>query len=276
LPEELGRFDGQALDIVDLGCGNGEHLEALRDLGHRVVGMDRDDQAIQVARAKGLDVHKGVAEDLPGAIRGRRFDAVLMIHMLEHCLDFRRALRSAASLLTPGGWLVVETPNNQAIGLRRAGTGWLWLDPPRHVNLFTEHSLALACTRAGLSVTRVAYAGYFRQFTRQWMESERAIRHRLGLARPWTGFGLFSALSLLAGTAWAAPCRRYDSVRIVARASLGVRPRERSIASRRGAARAEVPGRWASGARDARPPLVPVEAGRSPLSPAPGSPPPPA
>ncbi len=272
LPEEL---DGRSLDIVDLGCGNGEHLEALRARGHRGVGIDPDDEAIAVAKVKGLEVYKGVAEELPAAIRGRKFGAVLMIHTLEHCQGFRRALRSAVSLLTPGGWLVVETPNNDAIGLRRSGAGWLWLDPPRHVNFFTEHSLSLACTRAGLSVTRVAYAGYFRQFTRHWMESERAIRDRLGLARPWTGFGLLNAVSLLAGTALAPPRRRYDSVRIIARVPVEGRSRERSIASRRGAGRSEIPGRQASGTwRDARPPTESLETGRGSLLPSPASVPP--
>src|SRR5262249_11638886 len=129
----------------DLGCGSGDLLTRLARLGHEVVGAEPDPAAREVVRGKGHRVLAGTAEELPEEIRGGRHDLVVMSHVLEHCLDPKRAVANAAGLLAEGGLLVIETPNNDARGLGRAGVLWPWLDVPRHLNFFTSRSLAAIC-----------------------------------------------------------------------------------------------------------------------------------
>jgi SAM-dependent methyltransferase len=209
---------------VEIGCGDGKLLADLRAAGWAVVGVEPDPAARSVARARGLEVYDGTAETPPAAIRDRTFDAVVMQHVLEHCLDPLAALRSAASLLRPGGAFVVETPNNEAAGCRTAGPAWPWLDAPRHLNFFTAHSLRGACAAAGLTATATAYTGYTRQYQPAWLEMEEQIRASFRVAGATPDLGRIAWGQLLR-TAFAAPRYKYDSVRVEARrpsASVGL------------------------------------------------------
>jgi SAM-dependent methyltransferase len=202
---------------LDVGCGNGRLLAVLRAESWATAGVEPDPAACAVAAQKGLDVYPGVAEDLPPEVCGRRYDVIVMMHVLHQCLDPIRALREAGALLKPGGALVVEVPNNAALGLGQAGTAWPWLDVPRHLSFFTAKSLALACEAVGLVAGRPEYTGYTRQFSEGWRAIEEAMRAALGYAPiPASARGL-RAWRLLLQTAFAAPARKYDSVRIIAR-----------------------------------------------------------
>lgn len=211
-----------SVTCCELGCGNGANLLQLKRLNHQVCGVEPDSSARQVAQAADLPVFAGAAEFIPPELANRQFDLVLMSHSLEHCLDCLGALRNAVKLLKPGGRLVVETPNNQAIGGQVSGIAWPWLDVPRHLNFFTTQSLKLACEQVGLSCERTEYQGYYRQFSRDWLQLEwqawQAFEPYVSSADQLTPAALEAKYwRLLAATLWTAPDRKYDSVRIVAR-----------------------------------------------------------
>jgi 2-polyprenyl-3-methyl-5-hydroxy-6-metoxy-1,4-benzoquinol methylase len=210
-----GRSSPSALEI---GCGDGTLLADLRADGWTVAGIEPDPMARRAAEARGLEVHDGTAEDPPGAMLGRTFDAVVMHHVLEHCLDPLAALRSAAALMKPDWLLIVETPNNKAAGCRSAGASWPWLDVPRHLNFFTAHSLHLACAAAGLTISSTTYTGFTRQYQTPWIEMERRIRAAFNGKAVIPNLGRI-AWSQLFRTAFADPRYKYDSVRVEARRS---------------------------------------------------------
>ena len=216
---ELG---DQPLRICELGCGSGRLLEEFRAAGHRVVGVEPSESARGIAHAQGLEVFGGTAESPPEEIRSQRFDVVLMNHVLEHCNAPRQALERACNLLEPNGRLVLETPNNEAAGLRWAGAAWPWLDIPRHLHFFTTKSLHQICEESGFEVSNVEFRGYARQFQQEWIESEKHIArfvNQRGETTPrWVGSARGRWL-LLARTLLAEPQKRFDSVRILARRS---------------------------------------------------------
>jgi 2-polyprenyl-3-methyl-5-hydroxy-6-metoxy-1,4-benzoquinol methylase len=206
--------------VCDLGCGGGDLLARLSRLGHEVVGVEPDAVAREIARGRGHKVLPGMAEELPEEVRGERYDVVVMSHVLEHCLEPRLAVSNAAGLLAERGILVIETPNNEARGLERAGVLWPWLDVPRHLNFFTSKSLASICTDSGLSVQAVEYRGYTRQFLPDWIRTERRIRDVFsaeggetgGLPGPHRGY---NSWLLLLSTARAPDRLKCDSVRVI-------------------------------------------------------------
>jgi SAM-dependent methyltransferase len=213
---------GRSSSVCDLGCGNGGLLSALRDRGHRVVGLEPDPVARQLAVARGLEVHAGHAEELPDQIAGDTFDVVVLCHVLQQCLDPGRVLQNARKLLRPGGLLICETPNNEALGLQQSGACWRWLDVPRHLNLFTVASLVRFVAGVGLKVARVEFVGYTRQFKGAWLEAEARKRAALYPSRP--ASRLWQSLrswQLLARTALARRERKYDSVRVIVHAAAG-------------------------------------------------------
>jgi 2-polyprenyl-3-methyl-5-hydroxy-6-metoxy-1,4-benzoquinol methylase len=209
-------------EVCDVGCGCGELAARMQAHGFRVVGVDLDPRAAAAAAARGVEIYEGSAEQLPEAVRGRRFDLVIMSHVLEHCLDPLRALANAGSLLRGGGFLVCEVPNNGCAGAERSGVTWEPLDVPRHLNFFASRNLAAACGRAGLRPETHYYCGYYRQFTNEWINTERRIgeaveRSGQPAVPPPVKNSRARAWALLAATAFARPPRKYDAVGVIAR-----------------------------------------------------------
>lgn len=207
--------------VLDIGCGNGTILAAFKEAGHEVLGIEPDEAARTVAQSHGLPVVDGTAERLPPAVAGREFDFVVMTHVLEHTLEPLTAVRNAASLLADGGTLILETPNNAAIGMLQAGSTWRWLDVPRHLNFFTPVSLKLICRQAGLLPLAVEYRGYTRQFLPEWIREEQEIWDTFHNARgAWQPVpprnSTWRSWLLLLRTLWAPGEKKYDSVRVLA------------------------------------------------------------
>lgn len=75
---EAGGVRGEVLDI---GCGTGEHAIFLAGRGHAVTGIDMVPKAIEIARqnaaARGVQVDFQVGNALELATLGRQFDTVL-------------------------------------------------------------------------------------------------------------------------------------------------------------------------------------------------------
>src|SRR6267143_2159558 len=140
--------------LLDVGCGEGSFLRRMGELGWRVVGLEPDPRAAAVARSStGADVIEGPVE---GTDLGRaRFDAITMIHVIEHVRDPIAALRAVCTALKPGGTFAALTPNAEGRGHRVFGSAWFHLDPPRHLHLFRSRNLRSVAERAGLSVKRL-------------------------------------------------------------------------------------------------------------------------
>ncbi len=145
--------------VLDIGCGDGFHLQLLRDYGPRgwtLEGADTDARAVAAARRAGLTVHHGRAEDLPP---GPGYDLVLMIMTVEHLSDPVGVVRAAAGLLALGGRLVVVTDNVASPDFRVfGGRHWGGYHFPRHAHLFDRRTLARLGVEAGLEVERVTTA----------------------------------------------------------------------------------------------------------------------
>ena len=184
--------------VCDIGCGNGDVLRKFKAAGYSTVGIDPDRSARKAAADAGT-IYAGTAEDMPTI---GPFDVVLMSHVLEHCIDPAKAVSNAASLLASDSTLVIEVPNNAALGFRWLGPRWPWTDIPRHLSFFTDRSLSLLLERSGLEITKTFYTGYARQFTPQW-------RKRIG--SPLSGF------PLLATSAFSSERAKYDSIRVHAK-----------------------------------------------------------
>jgi SAM-dependent methyltransferase len=125
--------------LLDAGCGAGEQLAMMRSAGWRVQGLDVDPAAVRAARSRGFEVFEGDLRAAPFA--DRAFDAITMIHVVEHLVRPHEHVAAARRLLAPGGRLVIVTPNAASLGARRFGRAWRGLEPPRHLQVFTPAGL---------------------------------------------------------------------------------------------------------------------------------------
>jgi 2-polyprenyl-6-hydroxyphenyl methylase/3-demethylubiquinone-9 3-methyltransferase len=105
----------EGLSFLDIGCGGGLLSEPMARLGAEVTGIDPSERNIGTARhhaeaqALSIDYRVGTAEALAGD--GRRFDVILNMEVIEHVLDPAAFMATCASLLKPGGFMVVSTIN---------------------------------------------------------------------------------------------------------------------------------------------------------------------
>ena len=121
--------------LLDVGCGSGEWLTLMKNHGWRVEGVDFDENAVRVARERGLEVHCGSLEEQ--RFPNDTFNAVTLNHVIEHVPDPVRTLTECARILKPGGRLILFTPNVSSLSHRIFRQDWRGLEPPRHLHLFS-------------------------------------------------------------------------------------------------------------------------------------------
>ena len=134
--EKLFQKPGFALEI---GCGDGLMLDALREKGWIVAGTERTKEMAEFARKNlGLDVYVGGFEEIP---RGKRFDLILLFQVLEHMDDPVKILMQCEGALSSRGKLIIAVPNSASWQYTYATSNWLHLDVPRHLFHFSPTSL---------------------------------------------------------------------------------------------------------------------------------------
>jgi SAM-dependent methyltransferase len=173
-------------EVLEVGCAAGDLLVPLRDSGFHVTGVELSDHAATTARTRHhLDVHTGTITNAP--LAGRTFDAVIMRSVIEHVPDPKGDLQKAASLLRPGGLLVLRTDNVASTDARLFRSLWYGFDFPRHLTLFSPTTLVSCVQSAGLEVDRVQFSlvpTHWIVSFRYWMSERRGFAAASKLISP--------------------------------------------------------------------------------------------
>lgn len=141
----LALASGSPLDILELACGSGRVAVPLARAGHRVIGVDRDAQMLERARATWSAVPPGegsgsldlIEADITALDLGRRFELVILGLNTLHEVGPREAqlatLQALARHVAPGGRGVVDVwlprPEDLAAYDGRLELAWLRPDP---------------------------------------------------------------------------------------------------------------------------------------------------
>ena len=112
LSEYLPIFAG-ATDVVDLGCGRGEFLLALRTAGVPARGVDTNADMVAVARERGLDVTRVDALSYVNGLPDESIGGIIAAQVVEHLTApyLMRLLDTCRRVLRPGAPIVFETIN---------------------------------------------------------------------------------------------------------------------------------------------------------------------
>jgi SAM-dependent methyltransferase len=130
--------------VLDVGAGDGTLVEAFVRHGREAVGLE--------PYASGPHIRNAEVEEVDGT-----WSAVIFWHSLEHLRQPARALSHAATLLSPGGTLIIAVPNATSMQARAFGDRWLALDLPRHLVHLSPPALLAKVEALGLRVERVSY-----------------------------------------------------------------------------------------------------------------------
>lgn len=135
--------------ILELGCGGGHLLRALRHAGYG--NLSGVDWAISPETGD-LDGVTLIARDIARYTPTESFDLILLNNVLEHLPAPHEVLRRYRPYLKPGGCLIVVTPNADSLSRRIFGKFWAGLHSPWHVFIFSPPSLSVLAERAGYRI----------------------------------------------------------------------------------------------------------------------------
>ncbi len=117
--------------VVDLGCGTGDLVEALKTRAERVIGVEKSTRMLEAARKRFADhgeniqLRIGELEHLP--LREGEADLVVLNMVMHHLPDPQKALLEAFRVLKPGKpFIIVDLLSHQLESMReRFGDRWL-------------------------------------------------------------------------------------------------------------------------------------------------------
>ena len=156
---------------LDLGCGNGYLGSRLGASGLRITGVDTSESGIAIANQnyatdKVRYVRAEIGPDLVNLLTAEhRFDLVISSDVIEHLYRPAALIDTAASLLRPGGYLIVGTPyhgylKNLAISVLNewdAHHGVHW--DGGHIKFFSERTLRALVVQHGFKQARFHFYG---------------------------------------------------------------------------------------------------------------------
>ena len=124
--------------LLDLGCGSGSFLNACKERGFNVTGMEPSDFARERASKEyGLDILP--IEDIYTC--DEKKDIVTMWHVLEHVADLNGYFERLRKILNDDGVLLIALPNNNSYDAKHYEAYWAAYDVPRHLWHFNRKSV---------------------------------------------------------------------------------------------------------------------------------------
>jgi 2-polyprenyl-3-methyl-5-hydroxy-6-metoxy-1,4-benzoquinol methylase len=139
--------------LLDIGSGPGFFLKTAQARGWRVLGIEPSRQAAAHARTLGVQVVEGFFNAETAAGLGQ-YDVVHLNNVLEHVPNALEIVCLARDLLSPGGLLCLNVPNDfssfQTAAQKTLDLKEWWVAPPHHLNYFDFDSLTDLLPRLGL------------------------------------------------------------------------------------------------------------------------------
>jgi 2-polyprenyl-3-methyl-5-hydroxy-6-metoxy-1,4-benzoquinol methylase len=149
----VDRYGLQRKDIIEIGCGKGEFLSLLCQLGeNRGLGFDPGYSEARGDRSGSSQI-RVIKDFFSEKYRSHRADFVACKMTLEHIPDPYRFVDAVVALVrSPNGVLFIQVPESLRI-LRECAFEDIYYE---HCSYFTGGSLARLLERVGLMVSRIA------------------------------------------------------------------------------------------------------------------------
>jgi 2-polyprenyl-3-methyl-5-hydroxy-6-metoxy-1,4-benzoquinol methylase len=140
-------------NVLDIGCGRGEFLASMRELGVGARGIELSEESVELCRGKGLNAEVADLFTYLGAQIDGEFDGIFSSQVVEH-LDPARLpemIRLCAAKLRRGGILAIETPNPECLAIFATH---FYLDPT-HTRPIPHPLMAFYMEESGLGQIEV-------------------------------------------------------------------------------------------------------------------------
>lgn len=143
--------------ILEVGAGLGYFTYALRRAGYDAIGIDVSEEAVSRARSRFGKFYLRESVESYSVGSDEKFDAIVMVEVIEHLENPVSVVESALRLLAPGGSLIATTPNRSYFG---DDAPWTTDLPPVHLWWFSEESVTAIGKQLGCEVSLVDFTEY--------------------------------------------------------------------------------------------------------------------
>jgi len=146
----IREYDLKNKSVLEIGCGEGEHLDILNSLGMQAVGLENNKKSKISTKNFHREIIEGYITDKLD-VDFEKFDFFICINFLEHAVKPLDFLRSIKDKLKPGVIGIIEVPdfekdivNNRSYNIIRD-----------HLSYFDENTLNLALKLTGFNVLSI-------------------------------------------------------------------------------------------------------------------------
>ncbi|RKY37647.1 MAG: hypothetical protein DRP78_00465 [Candidatus Omnitrophota bacterium] len=132
--------------VMEIGCANGILLEEMKKAkpDAEFYGIEPDLKLSSQARDRGINVFCGILEDYPET--EKKFDLIILMHVLEHCVDPVIAFSKVRRMLKDDGFVFFEVPDI----LHPYGDLEKNFFQEAHLFTFSANTLHILCKLTGL------------------------------------------------------------------------------------------------------------------------------
>lgn len=180
----LNRYADQPGKLLDVGCGKGELMVLAQDQGWQAEGYDVDPATTAVTAERiGMPVYSGEFDQVD--FTGKSYDALVMIHVIEHLKSPHPYFRVFDSILKPGGLLMVAAPNLASPSARfkhwLEQRGWRkklvgdYYDTDHHLWYYSRASLKHLLDQYGYDVLHARGDRGARKLSTPWRRFKRSL-----------------------------------------------------------------------------------------------------
>ena len=161
--------------MLDVGAAAGFILKGFEDEGWSGVGLEPNPSMAEYGKTKlGLEMNVGTLEMFD---KNERFDLVSMIQVVGHLFDPQSAFESVRTILSDGGWLLIESWDRDSFSARILGKHWHEYSPPSVLHWFSHKSLVEHL--AGLGFKEMAHGRTLKKISGK--RAKTLLQYRLGL-----------------------------------------------------------------------------------------------
>ena len=149
MTELLERFTAgeSELNVLDVGCGYGNHLRLAADKGWKCFGIEPSDHARGIAQQRhgsSMTVVETVEDLFPVC-----FDLIVMFEVIEHLQDPYTLLFTlfGRGAIGPDTLVVISTPNARSNDAVHNPGAWAYRHPPSHLVFYSAKSFEVLLSR---------------------------------------------------------------------------------------------------------------------------------
>lgn len=139
--------------VLDFGCGQGEFLASLPEAFEKY-GVEVNPRAVKSIK-KNFPQIKVFNNLFSLESKSLKFNLITLWHVLEHLEEPKKVLAQLTKRLKKGGFLILSTPNSDALGLKIGRASWFHLDSPRHLAIFNLDNLSGLLKEMNLKIIAV-------------------------------------------------------------------------------------------------------------------------